>query len=192
MTRRHVVFVLFVVVALVQMGVVGAAIGRREAVLRHGRAYKFRTEPVDPFDAIRGRYVAIRLETGPAKYDGRGELAQGQHVYAIIETDPEGWARLPRVTLRPPASGDYLRAAVSDVAQGQVHLILPIDRYYMEEEAAPKAERAYFEHTRRQERDAYVTVRVWRGWAVLEELYVGGKPIRQFLAEMPRDEPQAR
>lgn len=53
----------------------------------------------------------------------------------------------------------------------------------MEESQAPEAEQAYREHSRRETRDAYVTVRVLYGMAVIEELYVDGKPIREFLKE---------
>ena len=52
---------------------------------------------------------------------------------------------------------------------------------FLEESAAPKAEAAYREHSRAGNQDAYVTVRVRNGFSALEELYVAGKPIHDFL-----------
>jgi hypothetical protein len=53
----------------------------------------------------------------------------------------------------------------------------------MPEDLAPRAERAYAEHSRRSGRDAYIEVRLRSGVAVIEDLYVGGKPIREYLKE---------
>jgi uncharacterized membrane-anchored protein len=63
------------------------------------------------------------------------------------------------------------------ISGDKVYLDLPIDRYYMEEKAAPAAERVYRQHTQRDKQDAYVTVRVKDGFAVIEGLFVGGQKI---------------
>ena len=52
----------------------------------------------------------------------------------------------------------------------------------MNEDLAPAAEQAYLEHTGRGEREAHVAVRIKDGFAVLEELYIEGAPIGEFLA----------
>ena len=44
---------------------------------------------------------------------------------------------------------------------------------------------SYREFSSRQAHDAYVTVRIRDGFAVLEELYVAGQPILEFLAANP-------
>ncbi len=54
----------------------------------------------------------------------------------------------------------------------------------MEEELAPEAEQAYQRASIRGQQKAYVTVRVGHGEAVLEELYIEGKPIREYLAHI--------
>ena len=46
---------------------------------------------------------------------------------------------------------------------------------------APEAERAYAQHSTRVANDAYVTVRVRAGHAALEQLYIGGQPVADFL-----------
>jgi len=51
----------------------------------------------------------------------------------------------------------------------------------MEESLAPAAERAYREHTRTSERNAYITVRIRDGNGMIENLWVDGVPIHEFL-----------
>ena len=53
--------VIFIVVAMVQFSVPASVVWKRERTLKHGRVWKFRTAPVDPIDAIRGRYVRLRF-----------------------------------------------------------------------------------------------------------------------------------
>jgi hypothetical protein len=57
------------------------------------------------------------------------------------------------------------------------------DRYYTDEHLAPAAERAYWQHSSGETREAYITVRVREGLAVLEELYIAGKPVREFVQQ---------
>jgi hypothetical protein len=52
----------------------------------------------------------------------------------------------------------------------------------MEESLAPAAEKAYREHARASERNAYITVRIRDGFGVIENLWIDGVPIREFLA----------
>ncbi len=52
----------------------------------------------------------------------------------------------------------------------------------MDEDLAPKAERAVW-GGRRGQREAFVSIRVRDGVGVIEELYVDGVPIHQWLAE---------
>lgn len=59
----------------------------------------------------------------------------------------------------------------------------PIDRYYMEETAAPRAEQVYREHIRREKRDAYATAKVKDGFAVVDGLYIGEQRIEDVIRQ---------
>ena len=59
---------------------------------------------------------------------------------------------------------------------------MPFRRFYMDEDKAPKAERAVW-GGRRGQRKASVSVRVRNGVGVIEELYIDDVPIHQWLAE---------
>jgi uncharacterized membrane-anchored protein len=165
---------ILLIVAAGQLAVPATMILQREHTLRDGHAYKFRTQPVDPYDAFRGRYVALRLE--PNTVPGTNFEA-GATVYVTLAEGSDGFVKFTGVSRERPVGQDYLK-----VKTGWSNSVrLPFDRFYMEEKAAPAAERAYREHSRQGgARDAYVIVRVRDGSGVIENLYVAGQPIAEF------------
>ena len=66
----NILFPLFIVVAVVQIAAPASMILRRERALDRGERFLFRTAPVDPYDAFRGRYVAPSFR-GRRVRDGR-------------------------------------------------------------------------------------------------------------------------
>lgn len=178
---------LFTVVALVQLAVAGGAILRSELALRTGEAFRFRIQPVDPVDAFRGRYVAIRFAIDRAPVADDLELRHKKRVFAPIEIDADGFAILGRADVDPPVGGPYLRLRATGIYPDEegnrfVWVSMPFRRYYMDEDLAPKAERAVW-GGRRGQREAFVSIRVRDGVGVIEELYVDGVPIHRWLAE---------
>jgi uncharacterized membrane-anchored protein len=199
--KKHLILGAFLVVALFQLTVPAWMIVRREITLREGELFKFRTAPVDPYDAFRGRYVALRIETeeeppasteqeqntfmrGGIPIDPGANCPNGAKVYVAIEVGKDGFARLAKAYQQPPPSSPWVKAKVNYSCNDHVFLELPFDRYYMEESKAPAAEIAYNRLSSRNEiRNTWVNVRVRNGFAVLEELYLDGKPVREYLLE---------
>jgi uncharacterized membrane-anchored protein len=172
---------LFCCLSVAQIATPLSMITRRESVLKNGVSFKFKTAAVDPYDAFRGRYVALRIQEDKAPLPHGRRLSNGQNVYALISVDDLGFARIAAVTTRRPGGAPYILALVRYIDKGNVRLDLGLDRYYMDEAAAPAAEKIYREHARRDKQDAYITVRIKDGFAVIEELYVGGKPIKELI-----------
>jgi len=170
---------LFLGLVFLQLLVPYSMIAKREIVLRQGVAYKFKVAPVDPYDAFRGRYVALRTQENVVPVAPQMKVSYGQAVYALISVDEQGFARLTGISLQRPGGQSYLRAKVSSSRyENKVHLNLLLDRYYMEESAAPRAQELYRKHTAKADRkDSYILVRVKDGFAVIENLYVGGEKI---------------
>jgi len=187
MTARSFRLVLFVAVAVVQLAVSGGAVFRSELALRNGEVFRFRIQPVDPVDAFRGRYVAIRFALDRAPVPEGFELKSQQWVFVPLQVDEEGLVAFDTAAVDPPATGPFLRLRSrgvypDDEGKLEVWVTLPFNRYYMDEDVAPEAERAVWSGPRGQ-RDATVTVRVRNGVGVLEELYIDGVPIDRWLSE---------
>jgi len=179
--KKGMIIGLFCAVALIQVATPLSMIAKRESVLRVGEQFKFKTAPVDPYDAFRGRYVALAIVKNTAPVPAGVKFDYGDRVYALISVDQEGFANFSEARAVRPKNGAYIEAEVDNIYPNEVLLGLPIDRYYMEEEAAPAAERLYQEHASRDRQDAYILVRVKDGLAVIEALYVGDKPIEEAL-----------
>ena len=176
---------IFALVATIQLAVPASLIVRHELTLRQGTAYKFKTAPVDPYDAFRGRYVALRFEQNHGTLAPNNKLERGQKAYATLTTDKDGFAKFTAVSATPPADKPYLRAHVSWANGSTVNLELPFDRFYMEEKLAPDAERAYSQNNRRGQTNTttYALVRIRNGTGVIENLFIGDKPIATVARE---------
>ena len=181
--KRRVALGLFLCLALAQLAVPASIIVRRELILHYGRQYRFLTAPVDPYDPFRGRYVALNLPANMAPTLPGIQLTSGQGVYALLTEDAAGFATIASLSLTPPGGDTYFQTSVKYVSGDRVHIAIPFDRYYTDEHLAPAAERAYQHYSRGQTHEAYITVRVREGLAVLEELYIAGKPLREFLQQ---------
>ena len=100
--KTRLIIGLFLCVAFVQIITPLSMIAKRESILKDGIQFKFKTAPLDPYDAFRGRYVALQIEEDYVPMIKGLRLNSGQNVYALIETDSEGFARLTNVTTSKP------------------------------------------------------------------------------------------
>lgn len=189
MNRRSLKLVLFLFVALVQLGVPVSMVVSRERTLSSGEVFRFQVGPVDPYDAFRGRYVALQLRDSTVTLTDNPRFAMGQKAFVTVEHDKfSDFAYLGKLSATPP-EGAYMEATIAFIQANRAHLTLPIDRYYMNEKLAPQAEQAYWQRSRQQANDVYIDVRIRNGQAVIEELYIAGKPIVQYLRENPAPTP---
>ncbi|HVM62471.1 MAG TPA: GDYXXLXY domain-containing protein [Verrucomicrobiae bacterium] len=182
MKTLKLLFGCFAVVALAQLAVPAWMIVSHEQTLAAGEVFKFHTAPVDPYDAFRGRYVRLQIDQNSLPMPAGVEWKRGQKVFALIETGTNGFARLTELRATPPVDKPYLAVRVSYISGQTAWLDVPLDRFYMEESLAPAAEKAYREHSRVAQHDAYITVRIRDGSPVIENLWIDGTPIRDFLA----------
>jgi uncharacterized membrane-anchored protein len=188
MSRQRITVAVFAVVAVVQLAVAASAIVRRELVLRQGEVYRVRTAPVDPVDAFRGRYGALGFPSTTVPLRGAGPVERGQTVWVTLTVDADGFAGLASASVERPVDLPAVRCRVRRSSPGRVDaavdVALPFSRYYLPEDLAPAAERAYRGLASRAPGSsrAWIDVRVRDGHAVLEELYLDGMPVREFLA----------
>ena len=190
MRKKYWIFGAFILLAVLQIAVSAARIMKWEDVLRTGTQIRIRTRPVDPYDAFRGRYVALDFEEETVPSELGPDLKWGEEVYALLREDEEGFARIRKLVKDRPTDGSYLRVKVSYLGSSdkKIHLQFPFQRFYLEEEIAPAAEQAYRTRNREDKEDAYVTVRIKNGYGVLKGLFIGGKPIKEFLRDEKEDE----
>jgi uncharacterized membrane-anchored protein len=168
------------VVALAQLAVPAAMVWQRELTLKHGRVWKFRTAPVDPVDVIRGRYIALRFAaeefTAPSKFE-----AGDNSVYAVLKEGTDGFAEIDHLTTETVRTDDAVPVDSVWWYNGKQQVRFPFNKFWIAEVNAAAAERAYVENNRRDNQNAYVTVRVHDGDAALDQLYIDNEPLPDYL-----------
>jgi uncharacterized membrane-anchored protein len=165
-----------IIVAGIQLAVPASLVWKREHTLREGSVWKFRTAPVDPVDAFRGRYVALQFDAETQEISPPADARYRQTVYVTLRQNADGFAEIDRVSVDMPATNDFFEAQLTGKT-----VDLPFDKYWVTERDAPAAETAYRALSRRDRQNAFVTVRILRGDAALEQLYLDGQPLGEYL-----------
>jgi uncharacterized membrane-anchored protein len=180
MNKKKLIFSLFIATFILQLFAVAGIIARYEIILATGKSFKFRTAPVDPYDAFRGRYVALDIKESNVKCKNYNDFERGERVYAIIEVDEDGFAKFAKLQHEKPQDGiDYLKVKIRNAWSDEITLYIPFDRFYMEETEALKAENAYRAQNRKE--NTYIEVKVWNGYGVIDELFIDGTPVRDYI-----------
>src|SRR6478735_1286441 len=105
--------VVFIVVAAVQVAVPGSLVWKREHTLREGTVWKFRTAPVDPIDAFRGRYVALKFDAETQEISPPADTHYHQTVYVTLRQNADGYAEIDQVFGAKPAGNDFFKAQLN-------------------------------------------------------------------------------
>jgi len=181
------------VLILVQFAVPFSMIQSREAILRDGELFRFKTRPIDPADPFQGRYVRLVIAENyiPCPKNKLPELARKRPGYAIVETNSAGFAHFTQWSTVKPDSGAYLKtrymgpysiwnqATTNSIYKG-IALKIPFERYYMDEAKAPQAERLTWGESNT---NCWVCVRILNGKAAIEDVFAQGKSLRDLVAE---------
>lgn len=190
--------ILFLAVMAAYLFVPYYMISAYDTILTEGTVYRFRPQPVDPYDAFRGKYITLYFMDSRVGYDtSEMRFQSGETVYVQVEKDTSGYAVFTRAFKDAPEEGDYLKTIVSytnsmnaeifsqtGMVNEEIVFDLPFERYYLPEDMAPKAEKLYFENLPRwgESNDSvFVDVRIKNGKALIEELYFQGIPVKEFI-----------
>lgn len=173
--------VIFLVVALAQLAVPAYAVWNRVKTLRTGRVWKLQTAPVDPEDAFRGRYISLRFSSEQIPLGAAME--RDDTAYAVLRENAQGFAEVERLSETQMSGDNVIKVKLGGYWDGKQRFSFGFDQFWVNEAIAPAAERAYNANSSRKNLNAYVTIRVRDGDAGLEELFIDGKPLKDYLRE---------
>ena len=182
--------VLFAVMSAAILAVPASQIVKHERVLKQGRAFRFRTRPVDPVDAFRGRYVQLSFDGLTASLPPGLAYRSEADVYARI-AEKDGFAEVASISKDPPKdTPDYVKVELSWWADYPTNRLMrlnvPFSQFFMNEKMAPKAEAAYRSLNRRGATNVWAVVRVLNGKGVIENLMFDGVPAGDYLTNKER------
>jgi uncharacterized membrane-anchored protein len=187
---KKLIFPAFALMVLAQWMVPVKMILDSEAVLTSGTGYKFRTEPIDPSDPFRGKYVTLRFNAERFETDTLYKYNEGQEVYALLGRDSAGYATIDSLYPDLPAKPDsnLLQTIIGYVwinnGRQMINLDFSFDRFYVEESKASDAEQVYWNAQRDSAQVAYAVVKIRDGQGIIENVMINDRPILEIVQEM--------
>ncbi|MFA0964501.1 GDYXXLXY domain-containing protein [Roseivirga sp. BDSF3-8] len=186
MNRKPILIAGFIIMVLAQLYVPGSMIMSHQSTLEQGHMYKFRTEPVDPTDPFRGKYVSLTYRNTQASVPAGEYYAPEETVYVTFTEDSEGFAKIDDVLRSPPEDTEYYLMTQVSYAQGEFGNIVvefPFDRFYMEESKAYEAEKAHREAMWDEQQNTYALVAIKEGNAVIQDVYINDISLKETVQQ---------
>jgi uncharacterized membrane-anchored protein len=176
----------FLILAIIQWVVPGKIIWEKNQILRKGQSYKFRTEPIDPSNPFKGKYISLNFAESSFVDTVDKNLSHGDNIYVILGTDRRGFTTIKDLSIREPLNEvDYVRATVYYTSVedngSRVHLRYPFDKFYMDEYKAPAAEKIYRESNGDTSNVTYALVKVRNGEGVIQNVYINDVPMGSLI-----------
>ena len=108
MKNKQLYLALFAIMCIIQWLIPYKMISDQNTILEEGKAYRFKTAPIDPIDPFRGNYVQLYFEHNEYKTKDSTYWTYDEPVYVILKTDSSGYAVIDSLSrLKPEASVDY-------------------------------------------------------------------------------------
>ncbi|PLX42188.1 MAG: hypothetical protein C0609_10170 [Deltaproteobacteria bacterium] len=179
---KRLIIISIALFSLIQIGALGKKIFALEDALATGELHLFKAAPIDPYDPFRGRYVALSQENLRMKVEEGKVYGKGESIWVSVVKGEDGYSSFAGLTFKEDPA-PKVRARVRYSSGDTLTIDPPFSRFYMNDKRAPQAERAYRKRQRREELGAYIAVRLKDGVGVIEDLYIDGKKIDEYLRE---------
>lgn len=178
------IFIGFFLLVVAQWYVPISMIWQSESTLTEGKEYRFLTEPIDPTDPFRGKYVTLNFQQNTCEVTDTTEWTSGDIAFGKLHVR-DSFAYISSLHRDPPVSADYIKVKIeyqNSITDSLriVHFRFPFDRYYMEETKAPNAEIIYSQRSQDTSMPSYAVVYVHRGHARLSDVKIGDSSLREM------------
>ncbi len=181
----------FAVMVIAQWYAPLSLIFKNNETIEKGAEYKFLTQPVDPSDPFRGKYVTLSFRAEHATYlDTLLMPEPGEELYAILDKDSAGYSYVKDLSRTEPASGTpFMNVRMRYVdTPGNAWVEFPFERFYVEESKASEAEQLYWQNNRTDTTSVcYAVVRIHQGNATLVDVMIDERPIVDIVREMNKE-----
>lgn len=174
-------FLFFVAAVVAQWFVPMQMIYRQEDILSTGKVFKFKTAPVDPYDAFRGKYIYLNYDQTTVSVPNLKKYKSNDEIFVLLK-DSAGYALATSISKIQPKSGDYVKAKIGWVDQLNPRKLIsieyPFNRFYMNEYKAKPAETAYAESNRNPNTITYALIAVKEGEAIVKDVLINDISIK--------------
>lgn len=172
--------VAFLVAVAGQWFVPLAGVWRHERVLAHGELVRVRCSAPDPYDMLRGRYLAVRPEQTRAPAPAGMPTGTRVPVWATLVEGDDGVSTIASLSLEPIVAPRVIRLTATDAGGGSATVWWPFDRFYLDEKLGPAADELAAKRIG-EGRLPVAEIRLLDGQAVLADVTIDGSGIRDLL-----------
>ena len=188
MKNKKTLLILFTLVGLVQLFVPLQMIFNQEDIINNGIAFKFKTEPVDPSDPFRGKYITLSFKEEEIIVKNIKNWHNGETIFAKIGTDKNGFAKIISISkTKPNGNSNYLKLKIGYVStienENKIFLNFPFERFYMNENKASNAEVTYAESMTDEKNKTYALVAVKNGEAVIKDVLINDISVKDLVTK---------
>lgn len=187
MKSKKIQIIFLTALFLGQLFILGNMAYQHDQIASSGEQLKFRIRPVDPHDPFRGKYITLDFEDDSSPIQWNESLFSNGKTFVQFEVAEDGYARIAHIQGHAFANGPYLELPTESIRKrykGNVYVDFPFDRFYMEESKAPRAERELRANPQNEELESYALVAFKNGKAVLLDVVVGEKSIKDFVQDV--------
>jgi hypothetical protein len=180
MNRRHALLLCFALACAAQWLAPLWQVWRYENILRHGQVLKLACHAPDPYDPLRGRYLWVAIQ--PDEFPLKGnKLERSTQVCLRFKPGKDGLHEFD-ASVPGPANGELsLWLTVNYHWNDKLRVLWPQDRYYLNEDLAPKADAWLRQSFGGKDRKVIAQLRVLNGQAVLEDLICDGRSVAELV-----------
>lgn len=175
----------FIIICLAQWFIPLSMILEHETLRAEGKAFKFKTQPIDPTDPFRGSYVILNFAIQSYETDTTG-WKENEEIYVLLKEDDNGFAAIAGIShTQPTTATHYVKAMVRSIYGNKLQIHFPFDRFYVEESKAENVQKAYNHSGAEQlpHNIAYALVYIKDGESSLTDVLVNGKSIIEIVRE---------
>lgn len=177
-------FAVFAVALIAQWLLPLSGIWQHERTITDGVTVRVTCAAPDPYDPLRGRYLAVRPEETRSPQPAGMPEKGGVPVWATLVAGDDGLSRIESLSLTPIAGPTVIRLHAMWPGWEQepetVFVEWPFDRLYLNERLAPDADKLVAERFRAGEKPV-AEFRLLDGRAVLTDVLVDGTSIREVV-----------
>jgi len=180
--NKQLTIVLFAIVVVAQLFIPAREVWQSEDLIDRAQTFKFRLQPVDPIDPLRGRYVRLDFADRTYKFDEPVDWESGIDIFVVLKEDSEGFAIPDTVLLERPDQQPFVIAQMSRriLSKKKITIKYPFERFYMDEDKAQEAEKILGDLN--DSIQVYATVAISSdGEGLLKDVLVDGTPIQEVL-----------
>lgn len=184
MKNKKYIIGLFLLLAIVQIFVPLKMIFEQENILAKGIIMKFKTQPIDPADPFRGKYVQLNFAAETIYIKNNAGFSAGETIFAIFENDSQGFGKIVSISKNEPSAKlIYTQVKINYFANNEKEIILefPFKRFYMNENKAQSAEDIYRESNQNIKNTSCAVVAIKNGKTSIKDVLIDGISLQKIV-----------